>query len=112
MILVASLLLHYVLTLGAVHNCGSTKTEPAGSHGTVKIKPDCHLTLTNIRVTGKVNIQGISASTCLGHTRLSIDNTSYCADKSSLKTIINVEGNDVVIKADRGEDIVIKYYHG
>ena len=110
MVLVASSLLHHVLALGAVHDCSNTRTEPAGVSGTVYIEAGCHLTLNGI--TGKVNVQGICDSPCGGDVQLLIGSTDYCVDKSCLSTIIDTEGNDLVIRADRGEDIVIIYYLG
>lgn len=110
LVLVASSLIHCVLAQGAVHSCGNTTTEPAGVSGTVYIEAGCHLTLTGIK--GTVNVQGIHDSPCGGDVQLSIGSTDYCVDKSSLSTIITVEGNALVIRADRGKNIVIKYYYG
>ena len=112
MVLMASSLLHYVLALGAgaVHNCTNTKTEPAGSSGTAYIEAGCHLTFTGI--TGQVNVQGIHGSPCGGDVQLSIGGADFCVNTTSVSTIIDVKGNELVIKAETGENIVIKYYHG
>ena len=110
MVLMASSLLHYVLALGAVHSCTNTKTKPAGSSGTVYIEAGCHLTLTGI--TGQVNVQGIRDSPCGGDVQLSIGGADYCVNTTSVSTIIDVKGNELVIKAETGENIVIKYYLG
>ena len=111
MVLVASSLLHYVVALGAVHNCKNSKTEPAGLSGTAIIEAGCHLKLTNI--TGKINVQGIRDSACEGDQQLSVNDVKYCVDANAVATVINVSGNELEVKAEQqSQSLVIQYFHG
>ena len=109
-LLSTALLLYTVSGSGTDHTCSDNKTEPAGFSGTVHIKGDCHLTLTNI--SGNISIFGVRSSSCEGNQQLSINDEMFCIDENATTTIIDADENALEVKAEQVNSSIIEYYHG
>ena len=99
-----------VSTLRSEHVCNGSQTESAGTSGSVELKGNCELTLTNI--SGKINIAGISNRSCDGKMSIDVNDHQYCADEMITDTLIDLTDSELVIKAMKTVPFQIFYYRG
>ena len=98
---------------GSYHVCDKAHhDDTAGLSGTVDVKGNCRLSLTGLVGTKRLSIFGAGMSPlCDESAKFTIDRESYCVN-SSLNTLININGSEVVITAEEVQPFKIQYYHG
>ena len=99
-----------VSTLRSEHVCNGSQTESAGTSGSVELKGNCELTLTNI--SSKINIAGISNTSCDGKMSIDVNDHQYCADEMITNTLIDLTDKPLVIKAVQAVPFQLFYYRG
>ena len=98
---------------GTYHTCNKTDAESAGVSGTVYVKGDCSLSLTGLVGTSRLSVFGASkSSSCDESAEFSINSQPYCANASVAVTLIDISGDEVVIRAEKVQPFEIQYYHG
>ena len=97
-----------VSTLRSEHICNGSQTESAGSSGSVELRGNCELTLTNI--SSKINIAGISNTSCDEKMSIIVNDHQYCADERIRDTLIDLSESPFVIKATQAVPFQIFYY--
>ena len=110
---VAFLLLNSVHSQETHHVCNSTKSERAGGYGMVDVVGTCQLTLTNIE--GTISILGAWESvSCSAERAFSINGNGYCANATAhlTGTVMEISGDQIVIKAKGVQRFKIEFYHG
>ena len=98
----------------AYHVCDKAHhDDTAGSSGTVDVKGNCRLNLTGLVGTNKLSVFGASkSSSCDDSAKFSINSQPYCANASVAFTLIDISGDEVVIRAEKVQPFKIQYYHG
>ena len=99
-----------VSSLRTEHLCSGRRTESAGTSGSVELRANCELTLTNI--SSKINIAGISRTSCDGKMSIIVNDHQYCADEMITDTLIDLTNSQLVIKAMQEVPFKIFYYQG
>ena len=100
-----------VSPLRSEHACNGTQTEPAGTSGSIELRGNCSITLTQIP--GRINIDGVSNRTqCAEVLHIFIDGQQYCAEKAVSDIVFEVTDSTLVISAKQASLFPLKYYHG
>ena len=99
---------------GSYHVCDKAHhDDTAGSSGTVDVKGNCRLNLTGLVGTNKLSVFGASkSSSCDDSAKFMINSQPYCANASVAFTLIDISGDEVVIRAEKVQPFKIQYYHG